>query len=203
MQILVDFWSIEKVGVYILLQIVTFFLVQGHHPLAHWGYKFSTNRRNLSYRCPEATENIFSTSSLSCFTSSFFCPPVNPLKWKTWFCEGQARKGQLYRKGCKYRKWLHFWFIQLVCGLWVSFPAAQGIFPRQSAVHKDREGPGAQTWTPLIEKALAEVQLLGRSNVFRIPSSRGVREGKSRCKAGAQSSRNRNPMNDSPEFKQT
>lgn len=128
--------------------------MQGHCHLAHWDYKFSTDRRNLSYRCPEATENIFNTSSLSCFTSSFFCPPVNPLKGKIWFCEGHDRKGQLYRKGCKYenlQRFSEFYRNGYIFSLiqWgeflVLFPTVQGTFPKANAVHRDRKGPGTQT----------------------------------------------------------
>lgn len=148
--------------------------MQGHYHLKHWDYKFSTNRRNLSYRCPEATENIFSTSSLSCFTSSFFCPPVNPLKGKIWICEGQDRKDQLYRKGCKYRKWLHFCFNAF--GLWVFgvSPCCPEYLP-QGRVLCTQTGKVQELRHEhlFIERALAEAQLLGRSNVFKLPGSRG------------------------------
>lgn len=46
------------------------------------GHISDTNLRNLSYRCPEATEKMLITSSFSCFSSSGFPPPVNPLKHK-------------------------------------------------------------------------------------------------------------------------
>ena len=44
------------------------------------GHISDAHLRNLSYRCPEATEKMLITSSLSCFGSSVFPPPVNPLK---------------------------------------------------------------------------------------------------------------------------
>lgn len=36
--------------------------------------------RNLSYKCPEATEKMLMTSSFSCLVSSTFWLPVNPLE---------------------------------------------------------------------------------------------------------------------------
>lgn len=59
-----------------------FLLVDATVLFSSSGHVFDTHLRNLSYRCPEATEKMLITSSFSCLSSSGFPPPVNPLKDK-------------------------------------------------------------------------------------------------------------------------